>query len=171
MKAIRLFLMCLVCGSAAWFRREYVRAFLLFSGFCLAVGLAVMGLNAQGLAPLLWVPLGAFSALFLFVYNIFDVFDRRGVRLKRSMVERNLDDVYREGLKFYLNKEFDQAANSFEYILQHNRRDADAYFQLGKVYFKMHRKRPAKKMFARYLLFDVRGKWQEEAAQFLDQLK
>jgi tetratricopeptide (TPR) repeat protein len=86
-------------------------------------------------------------------------------------VEHEWQELYNHGIAFYLKKDYWGAEESFKRILVNNRKDADVYFQLGKLYMKKKDPKNAKKMLRKYLSFDVEGKWEQEAEGYLAELQ
>ncbi len=161
----------LACGLGSILRREYVKGSLLIIGFWTSLGSIAGGIQSEGILPFVLIPAGAFMFFFVWIYNALETFDNKGLRRKKVKVENEWQELYDQGVSAYLKKDYDEAARMFRAIIGKNKRDADAYFQLGKIYYKKKDAKPAKKMLKKYLIFDVQGKWEGEANRYLEELQ
>lgn len=171
MNFLKTLLYLTACGLGSFMRREYIKGSLLVLGFWASLVTVAVGIQSEGFLPFVLVPSGTFAFFFVWIYNALETFDNKGLRRKKVKIEDEWQELYDQGVAAYLKKDYDQAAQKFRSIIQKNRHDADAYFQLGKIYFKNNEVKPAKKMLKKYLVFDVKGKWEQEANDYLKKLQ
>ena len=171
MKFLKTLIFLTACGLGSCVRREYFKGSLLIMGFWGSLGVMAVGVQMDGVRPFIVAPAGLFVFLFVWVYNALETFDNKGVKRKSTKVEKEWQELYQQGVEAYLKKDYDKAIQSFKVIVVKNKKDSDAYFQLGKLYFKQGEMKNSKKMFKKYLLFDVKGKWELEATRYLEQIE
>ncbi len=171
MKFLKTIFFLTACGLGSCVRREYIKGSLLVLGFWGSLGVMAVGIQMDGVKPFIVAPAGLVVFLFVWIYNALETFDNKGVKRKKSKVEKEWQSLYQEGVEAYLKKDFDKAIQSFKVIVIKNKKDADAHFQLGKLYFKQGEMKAAKKVPKKYLLFDVHGKWESEAQRYLDEIE
>ena len=82
--------------------------------------------------------------------------------------EKKENGFYERGIIQHLRGASHKAQKEFETLLKINRRDADACYQLGKIYEEQGQKKKALKLYHRCLTYDHDKKWE---ADVLDRIK
>ncbi|OED35184.1 hypothetical protein AB834_05050 [PVC group bacterium (ex Bugula neritina AB1)] len=171
MRFFRSLVCLLFCGLGAFLRREYFKALFLNSLFFSSLGLIWYGLHLEDIDIFLYTFSGFLLFVFIYAYNFIDFFENKGDRLKSVKVEQEWQAFYDQAVAAYLHKDYDEAIRLFRSIIGKNKKDADVYFQLGKIYYKTKNAALSKKMLKKYLQFDVQGKWEDEAKNYLQELQ
>lgn len=81
------------------------------------------------------------------------------------------DGSYERGIIHYLRGTFYKAQKEFEAILRVNRHDADAYYQLGKIYEQKGEIKKALKLYRSCLKCDKDKKWEVEVSSRIKKLE
>jgi tetratricopeptide (TPR) repeat protein len=78
---------------------------------------------------------------------------------------------YERGRIHFLRGASHIAQKEFETLLKINRRDADAYYQLGRIYEQTGQKKKALKLYRRCLTYDRNKKWETEISPRIKNLE
>lgn len=89
--------------------------------------------------------------------------------LKFSSDEKN--GFYERGIIHSLRGTSHSAQKEFENLLKINRRDADAYYQLAKIYEEKKLFRKALKVYRRCMKYDHEKKWEIDALERIKKLE
>lgn len=84
---------------------------------------------------------------------------------------RNENSFYERGVIHYLRGTLNKAQKEFESLLKINRRDADACYQLGKIYEETGQTKKALKLYRRCLACDEDKKWETEVVEKIKKLE
>ena len=81
------------------------------------------------------------------------------------------DGFYERGIIHRMRGVSHEAQKEFEILLKINRRDADACYQLGKIYEEKGQKKKALKLYRRCLLYDKENKWETDVSARIKRLE
>ena len=84
---------------------------------------------------------------------------------------KNENGFYERGVIHYLRGGLNKAQKEFECLLKINRHDADACYQLGKIYEETGQIKKALKLYKRSLEYDKDKKWEMEIIERIKKLK
>ncbi len=172
----------LLCGWVQFQSGHKAKGALLFLSFPSSVAVAVHYLSAVSSQRDLEIGMVALAlAVLIWSYHFLDLKEhatqptnetlpspRRVQRQASKGAPNSLDALYTQGRIAFLRGSTEEAKQCFERLLQSDRQDSDAAFQLGRLYHERGDARNAERFFRQCQQSPGGGKWSEEIKKYIE---